>query len=357
MTEPLFPLDAFQLPPGICHACVAGESAPLYCHQQAFSQYAKDKSEGLQGRVEQNNRLHEARVLVSESWNVALGDIGFVSSVAEGVSLVLESLKWEKGDNVCLDADEFPSLVAPFAIRAQQNQHNRLAGDDGAESPTPEMRFTKPETLATDITSNTRLIAVSYVSYLNSSRIDLSHYRRLADSVGAILLVDFTQAAGYAPIDASQADFAFSACYKWLLGTTGAAIACWNRTRQPDWKPSTAGWHSLSIGEARPSWGTDGIKVRDDAMCFCRGNPAHLSIYILLQGLRFLRQWEPVKIQSHIQTLTSELLRRLTAEGIMSSTPPDNERHGASVTIDCEGASEIVDKLDHERVSNALEGT
>ena len=48
-------------------------------------------------------------------------------------------------------------------------------------------------------------------------------------------VVDFTQAAGYLPIEASVADFAFSACYKWLLGVTGVAVAYWNRTRQPGW--------------------------------------------------------------------------------------------------------------------------
>ena len=50
----------------------------------------------------------------------------------------------------------------------------------------------------------------------------------MADSVGALLLVDFTQASGYLPIDASMADFAFSACYKWMLGITGVAVAFWN---------------------------------------------------------------------------------------------------------------------------------
>ncbi|KAI3394517.1 hypothetical protein diail_2606 [Diaporthe ilicicola] len=346
MAKPLFPLDAFNLPPGICHVCAAGESAPLRSHQEACAQYFRDKSQGTEGRIAQNSQLHQARVLCSQSWNVDFGDIGFVSSVAEGVSLVLESLHWEEGDKICVDADDFPSLVAPFALRAQHDRRKPRTGLEGPRSPAaPEILYTTEETLAATITPQTCLIAVSYVSYLNGARVDLAHYRRLADSVGAILLVDFTQATGNLAIDASQADFAFSSCYKWLLGTTGVAIACWNRKRQPLWRPSTAGWHSLSIGEARPSWGSEDIRVRDDAMCFSRGNPAHLSIYILLQGLLFLQQWEAADIQAHIQTLTVEMLRRLEAEGIQSSTPVDTSRHGASVAVNCQGASEIVEEL------------
>jgi selenocysteine lyase/cysteine desulfurase len=48
---------------------------------------------------------------------------------------------------------------------------------------------------------NTRVIAVSYVSYLNGERFDLANLRAKANEVGPILVVDYTQAAGYLPID------------------------------------------------------------------------------------------------------------------------------------------------------------
>ena len=66
------------------------------------------------------------------------------------------------------------------------------------------------------VDDRTRVIAVSHVSYLTGERHDLAALRVLADRVGALLVVDFTQAAGWMPIDASVADFGFSACYKWL---------------------------------------------------------------------------------------------------------------------------------------------
>jgi selenocysteine lyase/cysteine desulfurase len=273
-------------------------------------------------------------------------DIGFVSSVAEGVSILAESLEWKEGDTVYVDRDEFPSVVAPFAVREQRF-------GDGVPSPTVvygseafdgvDVGGAEAE-LEKKIDSRTRLIAVSYVSYGNGARVDLAAYRKAADRVGAILVVDYTQAAGYLPIDASVADFAFSASFKFLLGTTGAAIAFWNRARQPNWKPVTAGMYSL--GNIVPDWeGEERIKTRDTALCFSRGNPSHLSIYLLREGLEFLSRWEVTEIEEHVQVLTTELWRRLDGEGIRPSTPREKWKHGANVTVHCKGATEIVDQM------------
>jgi selenocysteine lyase/cysteine desulfurase len=334
--RPLFP-PSFYSAPGVTHVCAAGESLPLRAHNTALANYLNEKAAGHTGRTTQTQYLDDVRALISQTWNANdKKEIGFAPSVADGVSLIVESLEWKQGDNICLHENEFPSLVGPFALKNQQNR-------PGEQSP--EIRYHNGNNLKSVVDHKTRFIAVSYVSFFDSSRVDLSIYRQLADSVGAILLVDFTQAAGYAPIDASIADFAFSACYKWLLGTSGVAIAYWNQKRQPDWRPATGGWHSLALGTVRPDWTTTRLEIRNDAMCFSRGNPAHLPIYLLGAALDYLSQWSVTDIEKHVQSLTSTLLEKLQIEGISSSTPIDKARHGASVTIDCAGASEIVNEM------------
>jgi selenocysteine lyase/cysteine desulfurase len=128
---------------------------------------------------------------------------------------------------------------------------------------------------------------------VTGERLDLDGLRAAADRVGAMPVVDFTQAAGWLPIQASVADFAFSACYKWLLGTTGTAVAYWNRARQPDWRPTTAGWHSIRAF-GRPDWaGPIGVK-EDGAMRFTRGNPLRSApVYVLNSSLRPARPLRP----------------------------------------------------------------
>ncbi|KAL4794883.1 PLP-dependent transferase [Aspergillus venezuelensis] len=337
-SEPLFPLEYFQIPPETTHVCAAGETPALKAHNAAVTRYMADKSSGHIGPGAKNIQVDHARSVIAKEWNVTTSEIGFASSVADAVSMLLESLDWKEGDNVVLDADDFPSLIAPFAVKGQVNKERGSAD-------IPAVRYANPLELAGAVNAQTRLIAVSHVSYLNGARVDLSHYRAVADSVGAILVVDYSQAAGYMAIDASIADFAFTACHKWLLGVTGVAIAYWNKTRQPSWKPSTAGWHSLEIGHPRPDWGKEEVKFRDDALCFTRGNPSHLSIYLLRQSVDFLSQWDAVDIEEHVLGLSAALLEGLQKEGIASSTPWDRDQHAGNVTVQCEGATEIVNEL------------
>ena len=219
--RPLFSLHSFHAPPGVTHVCPAGETISLRAQSKAVTKYMNDKSAGHIGRVHQTQYVDDVRTLVSQVWGVTQKEVGFAPSVADGVSMVLESLEWNEDDKFCILKDEFPSLVGPFAFKRQQKQDH----PDSTSIKCPELRFYNSTDLQETVNEKTRLIAVSYISYYDGSKIDLPFYRRIADSVGAILLVDFTQAAGYTPIHASIADFAFSACYKWLLGTTGAAIA------------------------------------------------------------------------------------------------------------------------------------
>jgi cysteine desulfurase / selenocysteine lyase len=328
--QPLFDPADFRLPAGIVHVCAGGETAALRAHDEALLRYVADKSRGMPGRLAQDAEIDTARSGIARLWGVNEGDIGFVGNVAEGVSIVAESLDWHEGDTICIDANEYPSVVGPIVMRRNPRVGLRQA------------RGTEANRLAECVDASTRIIAVSYVSYLTGERVDLSALRRLADQVGALLLVDFTQASGCLPIEASLADFAFSACYKWMLGITGVAIACWNRARQPDWAPASAGWHSFAPGSK--GYDTPPL-LREDAMCFTRGNPAHCSIYVLNSALSYLSQFNMRNVQHHVQTLTVALLDRLRTARIATMTPADPERHGASVCIRSPRAQAIVDAM------------
>ena len=324
---PLFDPAEFRIGAGIAHLCAGGETPFLHRHDEALRRYAIDKSSGEAGRHAQEAEVDRARALAAAKWGVAIEDIGIVSSVAEGMSMLIESIDWRPGDNAVFDENEYPSVIAPLLVA-------------GAA----EVRLASPaRPMAMLVDARTRLVGASHVSYLHGARADLPALRALADRVGALLVVDHTQAAGALPIAAGIADFAFAATYKWLLGMTGVAVAYWNRARQPRWRPRTAGWHSLG-GTARPSW--DSVPpLRDDAMRFCRGNPAHGPVYVLASALDYLRGFDPAEVQRHVQGCTAALLAGLRDLGIASTTPADPARHGASVCFESARAAEITARL------------
>lgn len=331
MPASLFDSKDFRIPTGVVHVCAGGETPFLLRHDAALLRYATDKSDGMRGRESQAAEVERVRRLVADLWKVRCHEIGFVSNVAEGVSMVAESLQWSPGDNICVDSNEFPSVVAPFAMR---------------QSPRIEIRVAKgaaPNRLAQQVNSRTRIVCTSYVSYINGERFDLASLREAADRVGAMLLVDYTQAAGYLPIQAAVADFAFSACYKWLLGTTGVAVAYWNKSRQPRWHASTGGWHSI-ISDVRPDYNGP-LTQRPDAFQFTRGNPAHGAIYVLGSALDYLSQFNMQDVERYVQSMATCLHQRLREAQIVPSTPENPLRSGASVCVDSELAQELVDIL------------
>jgi cysteine desulfurase/selenocysteine lyase len=331
MNHPLFDPAEFRIPAGITHVCAGGETAFLHRHDAAMSRYAADKSNGIHGRHAQDAEVLRARSLLAANWGIDRGDIGLVANVAEGMSMLVESIDWKQGDNIVVDPDEYPSLVAPVALQRFPHIGIRYAraGDAAA--------------LAKVVDARTRMLAVSHVSYLTGERYDLTAMRAAADQVGALLVVDHTQAAGYLPIDPRIADFAFAATYKWLLGMTGTAVAYWNRARQPDWAPSTAGWNSIE-GLGAPDYAA-GLQLVPDAMRFARGNPGHASVYVLVSALNYLGGFAPGAVLAHVQSLTAALHARLAEAGIASTTPTDTARHGASVCIALPGAAALTEAL------------
>ncbi|WP_144186695.1 aminotransferase class V-fold PLP-dependent enzyme [Elioraea rosea] len=332
MSPPLFDTADFRLRDGITHVCAGGETAFLLRHDQAFQRYAEDKSRGPRGRIAQDAMVERARDLSAALFGVARESIGFVSSVAEGMSLLVESFDWRAGQSVCVDASEYPSLVVPL----------RLALPEGVKVRFAPMH--DPDAVARVVDEGTRLLAVSHVSYLHGRRYDLAALRRVADGVGAMLVVDHTQAAGYMPLEAGPADFAFSATYKWLLGMTGTAIAYWNRDRQPDWQPRTGGWFSID-GMGQPDYQAR-PRLKPDAMRMTRGNPAHASLYVLVSALEYLAGFEPARVQAHVQGLTTSLLAHFAGLGLPVTTPGNPAEHGASVCVALPDADALVAALE-----------
>jgi selenocysteine lyase/cysteine desulfurase len=308
---PLFDPAHFLIEPGVAHVCAGGKSAPLRTTLPAIARSLEDKAGGVEGDRRQEEEIHRLLPRLERFWGAAPGDIGLCASVAEGVAMLAESWDWREGDNVVVAGHEYPSLAAPFA-----------------RVPGVELRAAQGlEGIAASVDPRTRVLAVSSVSFLSGERADLPALREVADRVGAALVVDHTQAAGWMPLDASVQDFGFANSYKWMLGITGTCAAHWNRARQPGWEPRSAGWHSLGT-EWRPDWGTRPLV--EGAMRFNRGNPSHAGVYALHAALDHFDAFDMHAVEAHVTALAAWLRARCAEAGLPLLTP---KRVGASVCL------------------------
>ena len=125
---PLFDPRDFRFPEGMAHVRAGGETACLHRHDAAMLRYLRDKSLGMAGRVAQEEQIARARAGTARLWNTDSASIGFAGNVAEGVSIVAESLDWREGDNIVIDANEYPSVAGPFLT----HRHARITVRQGA---------------------------------------------------------------------------------------------------------------------------------------------------------------------------------------------------------------------------------
>lgn len=299
--------------PGLCHLAAAGETPMLASQAATFREFMYDKAQGMAGR----ERIYANVSRTADSLAALLGcqpaELGFPQNVAQAVNMVARSVD-VPGGNVVMPQWEFPSAMYPW--RTGTALEIRLV-----RSPDHLMdarRFSE----AAD--SGTRALVTSLVSYYTGELIDLKEYRAIADSCGALLLVDVSQALGVASFDISLADFAFACGYKWALGTHGAGIAYCNAARQPEWQPRESGWASAAWVDADVR-DTSVTPVRDGRR-FELGNPAALCVQILGNGIDYLRATGVDTIERHVRALTDVLWTELDALGMSMLTPADSSK-------------------------------
>lgn len=126
-------------------------------------------------------------------------------SVAAQTALVASGLA--PGSEVLTAEDDFTSVLNPFHVRGDL-----------------KVRAVPLERLAESVRPGTALVAVSAAQSADGRIADLPALREAARAHGARTYVDFSQAAGWLPIDAEGYDFTVCTTFKWLLGPHGAAF-------------------------------------------------------------------------------------------------------------------------------------
>jgi L-cysteine/cystine lyase len=146
-------------------------------------------------------RAAYARLLGCESEQVAL-----TGSTTDGVNTVLAGLDLRPGDEILTSDEEHPGLLAPLG-QARRRQGIRL-------------RVVPFERVAEEVSSETRLVACSHVSWVSGRVIDAA---ALKDG-GALVLLDAAQAIGAIPVDVQElgCDFYAASGQKWLCGPEGS---------------------------------------------------------------------------------------------------------------------------------------
>jgi L-cysteine/cystine lyase len=156
--------------------------------------------EGLMGLRDQVRDAYAAVIGASAA------DVALTGSTTDGVNTVIAGLDLRAGDEILTTGEEHPGLLAPLG-RARIRH-----GITVREVPFAE--------IANEVTSSTRLVACSHVSWVSGQIVDTE---ALA-ATGVPVLLDAAQAIGAIPVDVEQLGCAFYAAsgQKWLCGPEGS---------------------------------------------------------------------------------------------------------------------------------------
>lgn len=247
--------------------------------------------------------------------------VAIVPAVSYGASLVARNLELDRGRNVVVAAEQFPSNVYPW---------RRVAREAGAEVrtvPRPGQPAAEPgsdvgqawtEAVLEAMDGDTALVALPQAHWTDGTLFRLEEVGARAREVGAAFVVDGTQTVGAHPFRLPEVrpDALFCAGYKWLLGPYAVGFA-WLGPRFDDAEPLEETW----LGRA----GSEDFRGLVDYTDEYRGDASRLDVgersnFVLLPmqvaALELILEWGVEAVAEYCRALTGRAARGARERGL-----------------------------------------
>ncbi len=255
----------------------------------------------------------------------AASDIALLKNTSEALSIVAYGLTWQRGDNIVIAAQEFPSNRIVW--ESLQNQGVIVHKVDISHTIDPEA------SLFALVDERTRLIAVSAVQYATGLRMNLTKIGLFCRDKNILFCVDAIQSLGALLFDvqAIYADFVMADGHKWMLGPEGLAVFYCRPEQRDKLQLKQYGWRMVDNPydfEAQ-TW-----MIANDARRFECGSPNMLAIHALSASLSLLAEvgmkTVEEKVLDNTRYLTNELM---LLENIQLLSPTEPSRYAGFVTF------------------------
>jgi selenocysteine lyase/cysteine desulfurase len=247
-------------------------------------------------------RALSARLLGARDESVAL-----VTGAGAVVNVVARGLELSEGDEIVLPRHEFPANDFPWRWLSRRGVVIR------AVEPDHPSGAVSAERIAGAVGPRTRVVAFSHVSYLHGGRIEPGPVVEAARRVGALTVVDGSQAAGAVPFDfgASGVDVYAASGYKYLLGPIGTGLGLFSPAALERLAVGDVNWTAVVGSENVVALPTD-VVLRPGALRYdAHETAAYFNLLPLAESLRLITEATPAAVQAHARTLLERILARL----------------------------------------------
>lgn len=225
----------------------------------------------------------------------ASDEVALTGSTTDGVNTVLSGLDLRPGEEILTSDQEHPGLLAPLG-RARRRHGISVRVVPFAE-------------IAGNVSSSTRLVACSHVSWVSGQVLDTDALVR----TGVPVLLDAAQALGAVPVDvrALGCDFYAASGQKWLCGPEGSGCLFVRQDRLEELLVPWPGYGSLADAERALE-----LEVAEGGRRLDHGFPAGMRSAWALASLALFEEagWEWVHWRAG--SLARLLAKRLEARGL-----------------------------------------
>jgi selenocysteine lyase/cysteine desulfurase len=345
--------ELFDLPDDVAFLNCANMSPQLRAVTAAGIEAVRQKARpwGMSGR-EWLAVVEPLRAAVASLMGADADGIALIPAVSYGIAVAAANVSLQKGQNVVVLHEQFPSNV--YAWR-------ELAFERRAELRTARKQPFDAWTDAVldSIDDRTAVVAVPNCHWTDGAFVDLVRVGERARAVGAALVVDASQALGALPLDVAtvQPDFLVSVGYKWLLGpySLGYLYA------SPKWcaagKPLEASWMTRAGAENFSALVDYVDEYRDGARRFDMGEFSQFVLApMALAGLSQILEWKVERVQSTLSRLTGRLTEEARRMGCTVLEPDRRVGHMLGVRLAGGIPRALPQRLEQARVMVSVRG-
>jgi cysteine desulfurase/selenocysteine lyase len=270
---------------------------------------------GCNGILEIEARKDDVRAETAAAIGADEDEIAFMRATSDGALLGANGIAWETGDEIILTDNEFGANAYPWLNLRDRGVLVRLLR-------APEERLTV-ETLARVVTARTRLVAVSYVTFLDGYRHDVAAIGAWCRERGILFALDAMQGFGHLPLDvhAWHVDLCYFGVAKWLLSPQGLSVVYVRRDVIGTLRSGACSWRSVRDPMRFLDYGQE---LNEGAARFEGGTINYPAVVAFRESLRILTAAGFEAIESHVLALTARLIDGAKRAGIevASSTVP-----------------------------------
>ena len=272
-------------------------------------------------------KLETLRTMLAQLFNVSADEIATGSCLSNSLNSLASAFDFSGERNKVLLTDfDFPTTAQIWRAQEKRGAVIECVPCHPGELTIP------PERFADYIDETTLVVSLPDICYRNGARLDIKTIIDAAHERGALVFLDFYQAAGSRPIDLKSldVDFAAAGTLKYLVSSAGLTFLYVKEDLVHDLRPSASGWFSQADINAMDIRRND---PADNARRFETGTPAVAGLYASIAGLKLVNEVGLEATERHVRTLTRAVKQKAQEQGFQLAMPTGDNGHGPLVTI------------------------